>query len=91
MSERTCGECRWWYPEEDEFGLDVDRYGRCRIHHRPVLKNQPVLNFCPAFDDGAFDKAVRELMRTAKYHNTTPVFYDACAAVEKLLKEREEK
>ena len=91
----TCKDCRRWarIGESSWGGCDVD------IH----LGNEDTFADdipCPAFDDGCFDEAVDELVKSAyivlarivEYHDASEEserLHSAIYAVERLLKERE--
>ncbi len=90
-AEKTCGECKWWVRNGD-----APLWGRCA----PVRHNCPAVTIgggrppCPAFDDGEFKKAVRELADIMKRFREHLLFSfdvseldDSIAKVEKMLEE----
>ena len=78
---RICGECKWWKP------WDVGSLGECFAREdEPTPLNQKP---CPAFDDGSFDKAVRDMLAVTPAPKPGTYHGKATATVERLLAERE--
>ena len=91
--ERTCGECKWWDRMTASTGP------ACLAFHGwyGPGADEPA---CSAFDDGSFNEAVDELVKSAyivlarivEYHDAgaeSERLHSAIYAVERLLKERE--
>ena len=53
---KTCRDCKWWIDEPCETG---PRSCSCRV---PDFPSGNFGRTCPAFDDGSFEKAVRDML-----------------------------